>query len=103
MYRRCSKQIVQSPHPFSQTRLREDPTATKPAQSISLRQTAGNDKLRTEMKRRRWCIFKKHLQIDFVHEDMRTDGPRNFAQLPQRSRINRNSARIMKIGEDYQA
>src|SRR5688572_8547977 len=34
---------------------------------------------------------------------MRTNGPRNFANFPQRSRINRDSARIVKIGEDDQA
>src|SRR6185436_5267650 len=50
MCRDHAEQIVESPHPYSQLRFSQYPTAAQTAQSVSLCKTAGRYELAAEMK-----------------------------------------------------
>src|ERR1043165_1773630 len=102
MHRRRSKESVEQPHAFREFRPSKNPPAAQPAQSESLSQTAGDDKLITQMKRSSRRVFKQRFHVNLVNQHTRTNTARNLSDLFDPCFVDQHAARIVKIGEYYQ-
>jgi hypothetical protein len=94
------EEIVEPPKSCGHFRLCENPTATKSTQTKCFRQTAGNDKLFTQMKARRWWTLEEHFEINFVHQYTRVHLASDLSNFLQRLFVSNHTAGIMKVGDN---
>ena len=61
------------PHPSDQLGLGENPTAPDATQPVGLRQATGDDEVRAQVKGRTPGLVEDRFQVNFVHQDTRSD------------------------------
>ncbi len=93
------EQVVEAPHPFRECRLSQNPAAAQATQAIDLRQAAGDDELRSEVRRR---LLRRYgtVQIDLVDQHM---GAASLGNRANRAKIvfaGQRAAGVVQVGDD---
>src|SRR5438270_1234096 len=96
-------QIIDAEHAHGKFRRSEHPSATEAAQTVSFGEAVGNDEaLRIDMERTGGRRFKKHLAVDFVHQNARADFGSNLSYFPQRIVGDQSAGGVVQVANHNQ-
>src|SRR5262249_179451 len=97
MSRNDSKKIVQSPHSLCEFGRCQYPSATQAAQAVYLGQTAGDDKLLSQMERSPGRKVERGIKINLINQDSGAGLMRNLSYLTESGLGGECAARIVEI------
>src|SRR5215510_10517847 len=92
-----SKKIVQSPHSLGKLGGGQYPSAAQPAQTVYLGQTAGDDKVLSQMERSPRRKVERGLKINLINQDSGAGLLHNLSYLTESGLGGECAARIVEV------